>query len=1062
MKPKGTMKNNYFFSRESIQSGFNYAFLSLMIAMIFLGMPGVTVAQDSGESFITDLGETTICEGGTTTIQVIICAGVSPWTVVYSDGTNNYTINNYQSNCDPDDPDYGGDPIDVTPSVTTTYNLVSVHDANGYSMPIYNGTVTITVNPLPSNVVVSTDPTIICPGVDFDISATATNGSTFELWNQANTTKIGDMPYTTSITFATTYTVRAISGTTPACTTSVQYIANLENVQPLITCPGNQTINPSPANGCSAPLPDYRSLVTVSDNCTATGNIVLVQNPAHETSISGHNTQQQVTITATDQAGNSNSCNFYVTLIDNVDPQISCVDNQIAPAGTGCTYTHSGTDWDANASDNCQISSTGYELTGATTGTGTSLHNVTFQPGTTTVTWTTTDVAGRTASCSFSVAISDTEDPVITSCPSGNQEVGTNGDHCLYTHSGTTWDVEATDNCVLDKYVYELTGATTLGPVGTNTSTTLNGVIFLPGVTTVVWTVTDGVRNEETCSFTVTVSDDDNPTINCPTGIAASYNNDSGECTYSAQSTEFDPTGYDDNCQVVRLTYQLTGVTTIGPIGTDTSTTLTGVQFNKGTTTVTWSAFDAENNSVECSFTVTVEDNENPTITCPADITENNDSNVCNAEVTIQAITFSDNCPGSSIAWTTTGATTLSGNGQPGAQTFNVGVTTVTVTVTDAAENTATCSFTVTVNDTQEPTIDCPITNIEVDNDAGACSASVAVPAVNFDDNCSGETLAWEMTGATTDTGSGQIGIYTFNVGTTTVTYTVSDAASPPNTSQCSFTVKVNDIQIPVVLGCPSAIELNASAGQCGRIVSWTEPTAADNCTPSGSILWEVSQQPGTFFPVGTTTVTYRAIDASGNKSATCTFTVVINDNQRPVISGCPSDITVNVAVGTCSNTVTWTEPTATDNCTPQGNLIWEKSHLPGATFGVGTTVVTYRVKDESGNWSSSCYFNIIVNDNIPPTAVCKNATIALNESGSATLVSADVNNSSFDNCTAQENLNISLSKTIFNCNDKGENTIVVTVSDASGNENTCNAIITVEDNLHPTVTSTIGTVNTI
>ncbi|HRW97355.1 MAG TPA: hypothetical protein P5104_07480, partial [Bacteroidales bacterium] len=167
------MKNNYYFSRESIQSGFNHAFLSLMIAMIFLGIPGVTVAQDPGESFITDLGETTICEGGTTTIQVIICAGESPWTVVYSDGTNNYTINNYESNCDPETPDYGGDPISVTPSVTTTYHLVSVHDANGYSMPIYNGTVTITVNPLPSNVVVSTDPTIICPGVDFAISATA-------------------------------------------------------------------------------------------------------------------------------------------------------------------------------------------------------------------------------------------------------------------------------------------------------------------------------------------------------------------------------------------------------------------------------------------------------------------------------------------------------------------------------------------------------------------------------------------------------------------------------------------------------------------------------------------------------------------------------------------------------------------------------------------------------------------------------------------------------------------------------------------------------------------------
>jgi len=1030
------MNSTYTLSKKSLNDKLRNICLCLMVTALMIGAAGVTNAQNLGDSFITYLGPT-------------ICSGVSPWTVVYSDGTNNFTVNNYESNCDNEDPDYGGDAISVSPTTTTTYSLVSVEDANGFSMPVYSGTVTINVNPLPSSIVVSTDPTVICPGVNFEISATATNGSTYELWNQANNSKIGDLPYTTSITSATTYTVRAISGTTPACTTSVQYTANLESVQPSITCPGNQTINPDPTSGCSAPLPDYRSLVTVSDNCTGELDIELEQSPAPGTVISGHNTQQQVTITATDEAGNSNSCNFDVTLVDNVDPQISCVGNQTAPAGVGCTYTHSGTAWDASTSDNCQISSTGYELTGATTGTGSSLNNVTFQPGTTTVIWTTTDVAGRTASCSFTVAISDTENPVITSCPSGNQPVGTNGSDCFYTHSGTAWDVVATDNCVLDKYVYELTGATTLGPVGTNTSTTLNGVVFLPGVTTVEWTVTDGVGNEETCSFTVTVSDDDDPTIDCATGIAASYDTDAGQCTYSAQGAEFDPEGYDDNCQVTVLTYELTGDTNIGPVGTNTSTTLSGVAFNVGTTTVTWRAWDAEDNYNECSFAVTVVDNQEPEITsCPTDISRGNDTGKCYATVEIPALEYDDNCPdpAPAVSWVMTGATNDSGTGLIGTRTFTLGVTSITYTITDAALNNATCSFTVTVNDTQEPTIDCPITNIEVDNDAAACSASVAVPDITIDDNCPGETLAWEMTGATTDSGNGQIGTYTFNVGTTTVTYTVSDAASPPNTNQCSFTVTVNDTQIPVVSNCPSPIVRNASAGVCGRNVSWTEPTASDNCP--GPITWEKSHTPGFFFPVGTTTVTYRAVDASNNKSATCTFTVSINDTQKPVISGCPSNITVNVATGTCSNTVTWIEPTATDNCTDPGDLIWTKSHEPGDAFTVGTTLVTYTVKDEDNN-EQTCTFNVTVVDNEAPVANCKPATINLNAAGSATYGSTD-------NCGITQRL---LSKSSFNCSNLGTNNVTLTVKDAAGNSNSCVAVVTVVDNLGPTVEDTPGTV---
>jgi hypothetical protein len=90
-----------------------------------------------------------------------------------------------------------------------------------------------------------------------------------------------------------------------------------------------------------------------------------------------------------------------------------------------------------------------------------------------------------------------------------------------------------------------------------------------------------------------------------------------------------------------------------------------------------------------CSFTVTVNDTEDPAITCPADITTSNDTGDCSAVVTYTTPVGTDNC---------TGATTTQTAGLPSGSAFPVGVTTNTFVVTDAAGNTATCSFTVTVN----------------------------------------------------------------------------------------------------------------------------------------------------------------------------------------------------------------------------------------------------------------------------------------------------------------------------------------------------------------------------
>src|SRR5207248_3493731 len=93
----------------------------------------------------------------------------------------------------------------------------------------------------------------------------------------------------------------------------------------------------------------------------------------------------------------------------------------------------------------------------------------------------------------------------------------------------------------------------------------------------------------------------------------------------------------------------------------DSNPTITGTRsdnqplnapYPKGTTTITWTAKDSANNSSSCSQTVTVNDTESPTISCPANITRNNDPGICGAMVTYTAPVGSDNCPGATKAQT--------------------------------------------------------------------------------------------------------------------------------------------------------------------------------------------------------------------------------------------------------------------------------------------------------------------------------------------------------------------------------------------------------------------------
>ena len=147
-----------------------------------------------------------------------------------------------------------------------------------------------------------------------------------------------------------------------------------------------------------------------------------------------------------------------------------------------------------------------------------------------------------------------------------------------------------------------------------------------------------------------------------------------------------------------------------------------------------------------------------------------------------------------------------------------------------------------------------------------------------------------------------------FNVGTTTLMYTATDAAG--NAGSCSVDITINDNTNPTA-NCPSNITQNQTAGQCGANVNFTIPTATDNCSVMSTSANPAS---GSFFAAGTTQVTVTAMDASGN-TGTCTFDVTVNDTENPT-ANCPADQTVGNTAGQCGANVSFSIPNPTDNCT--------------------------------------------------------------------------------------------------------------------------------------------------
>ncbi len=177
------------------------------------------------------------------------------------------------------------------------------------------------------------------------------------------------------------------------------------------------------------------------------------------------------------------------------------------------------------------------------------------------------------------------------------------------------------------------------------------------------------------------------PTVTCPGNLNAAT--ESGLCTATVSglaATIFDPDG-----DITSLRWTMTGATVASSPATGINN-LTSYTFNEGITTVTYTVADAGGASANCSFTVTVTDNQAPVITCPANIETTYTEGDCGAIISVGIPTTTDNCGINSVVG-------VRSDGLPLTDPFPTGTTTITWTASDVNGLTASCSQTVRITE---------------------------------------------------------------------------------------------------------------------------------------------------------------------------------------------------------------------------------------------------------------------------------------------------------------------------------------------------------------------------
>ncbi|WCL81687.1 gliding motility-associated C-terminal domain-containing protein [Saprospira sp. CCB-QB6] len=704
-------------------------------------------------------------------------------------------------------------------------------------------------------------------------------------------------------------------------------------------------------------------------------------------------------LTATDIYANSNTCQAQLTVLDTVAPDAICRTpfEAILDGNTGLA-TVQAPQADSASTDNCSLDPSSYLLNGQTaltfdcTDAGTSQN----------VVLTVTDSSGTSSTCSTAIIVRDTAAP-IANCVA-TLSVNLNAITGLATVNATTLNNNSTDVCA-PPLTYLINGQTsyqyTCAEIGNNTA---------------VLTVTDPSGNSSTCSTQVTINDVTSPNAQCNFNVQVQLDQ-SGQVV--VQGIDLD-NGSTDNCGVT--TYLINGQ----PSQTfDCS--------NIGNTLVTLTVQDSTGNPSSCSSVVNVQDTVSPVAVCPTipvDVYLDSSGIVQVPAASVDSASY-DNC----------GIQTyLINNSNSQSYTCqNIGLNSATLIVRDPSNQQASCPVEINVVDTIAPVAICQDVTVTLNANTGLGTVDATSLDNGSVDNCG--INSYQINGQS------QATFDCSNAGVNVVTLTVTD--NQGTSSQCQSNVTVVDNSLPTISCTSGSVYLGLNGDV--TVLPTDFATGNDAC---GILSWTIDSLPQRLYDCSAINQTFqdtiRASDPSGN-TASCLAQITVLDTIAPQ-ANC-RNITVQLdSFGNVNIAATQIDNNSGDNCSITTYLINNQPSISFNCADTGLNVATLTVIDPASN-SDVCQATITVEDNIAPVVVCQNITVQLNANGTVTVPATSVDNGSFDACGPLSYTINGQNAITYNCTNIGTNQVQLEVIDANGNASSCQATITVEDNLAPTVT---------
>ncbi|MEL7118238.1 MAG: T9SS type A sorting domain-containing protein [Bacteroidota bacterium] len=428
--------------------------------------------------------------------------------------------------------------------------------------------------------------------------------------------------------------------------------------------------------------------------------------------------------------------------------------------------------------------------------------------------------------------------------------------------------------------------------------------------------------------------------------------------------------------------------------------------------------------TASCQATVVVEDKGIPTARCKdATISFNGDTN---ADLTVNDVNFESSDLCGNIANYSLDVTSFDCD-SPNNQM-------VTLTVTDEAGNASSCTANVFLDKSFTPTAVCTDVTIQLDATGNTILSGAEVGRLSTS-ICGRPTLSLSKTNFTCSDIGENVVILTVSDGEKTdncralVTVEQNNNGSALMAICKDITVKLDDNGLATIT--PQQVD-NGSIIGCGN-VNYELSTTQFNCSNLGLNAIELS------------------ISVEEGNSSSCEALVTVVDEVSPVAQ-C-QDVTVNVDLDVDATLeASAVDNGSFDNC---GNV---SLSLDQTTFNCESPAsqnVTLTVNDQNGN-SATCMAMVSLNTAVP-VASCKDITVQLDENGSFTISVDDIHDREESVCGA---VSYSLDQISFSCSDVGSNTVRLTISNNTGNQSTCLAMVTVEDNIVPIARCKDATIN--